>query len=118
MSNDLILDLVILALGNDALAHQLVLGTIRTAIDDLLRSGIANPCQLGQLVFGPAVQVDFLACRSALACYSVLSRLCGFLRALSGRSGSFLGALSRCRGGLLGPLSRGRADVLCRVCGC
>ena len=83
VSNDLVFDLVIGGLGNDLLGHEIALGVVRAAINDLLAVCVANAGKRGEFFFAGGIdvnQVSFL----------------GFLCAGIGR-GRFLGLRLCCR---------------------
>src|SRR4029077_6577707 len=64
LGDDFIFDLVVSGLGNNLLLHQIRLGFIGAAVDDLLRIGCANAGQGIELVLGGAVDVEQVACGS------------------------------------------------------
>src|SRR5580704_2166560 len=60
LRNDHARDLVVGGLGNDLLLHQVGLGLVRTAVDDLLRIGSADAWKRVELVLGRSVDVERL----------------------------------------------------------
>src|SRR5438105_514474 len=66
LGDDLIFDLVVSALRNDFLLHQVALGAVRPALDDFLRISIADTRQDFELLLGGSVYVEFVFPRSGL----------------------------------------------------
>jgi len=55
-----VLDFVVGGLGNNLFAHEIGFDAVGAAVDDLLRIGVADSGKFFELIFGGAVDVEFV----------------------------------------------------------